>query len=531
MGNQAVLSVARGADQVTGVVAAAYGPRGRNACIQPALDVPRLSSQGSEIAKDILLPEQIDNAGCYIAKEAIRKMNERVGDGGSSAAIVLQALLQAGYRNLAAGANPQMLRRGLLRAGDAAAGAVDLYRRDALSQKDILSVARSAGGDDTAGDIVADVVAQIGVRGMIRVEDSQLPETTVETTSGLFFDKGYLSSAFINNDRDRCVELERPMVLLYGGDLTEFKEIHPLLEYCARKKRALLILAKDVKGEALRGLVINVKRGVVAAAAVSSPGFGPKRERNFQSLEVLCQGRVFHPDSGISLPSCGIEICGHVDKAIIHKSETVLQGLPGLNSREAEQLREKYRRLMEEETKDYEKEAYEASLAYLSGGMAVIRAGGVSEIEMFDRKNRLENAVKAVRSATQGGVVPGGGVGYLLLAPAVEQVMEQLEGDERTGAAILKEALSAPLRQLAKNSGADPGEVLGRIVADGRWDAGYDFAGERYVSLLDAGIVDPAELVKAVIETAVSAASMILTVGAHVLGEEPKTMQTQDRGS
>lgn len=525
--NSAITGLLSGAYKVVDTAKVAFGPRGRSVCIQPPYDVPRPTNQGCEAIKDLKLSDPFENAGSRIARQAVEKVSEKIGDGGTVTAVLLEAMLRQGYKRINAGANPQFMKKGIQAACDAAIEAADRLSRE-IETGDVFHVAESAcDGDGELAGIVADVTARIGINGIIQVEDSQQSETTVESTSGIMFDKGYLSSAFINNPEERSVVLERPYVLLYEGDLIHFSDIRHLLEMCARKRTPLLILAKDVKGDALRGLVINSSRGVVKTAAVSSPGFGQKRERNFRSLSVLCECPVINEQMGIDLSKSGTEVCGQIEKAVIKKDRTVLQGFPGAGSEQAERLRRQYAQLMNDATEDYEREGFEDSLAYLSGGMALIKVGGVSEMEMFARKNKISSAVKAVRAAQRGGVLPGGGVAYLLLTPAVDALIERLDGDVKTGAEIVRSALEAPLRQIARNAGEDEQVLVNRVREDPSGDFGYDFVKRKYVHMYEAGIIDPAELVRTALSVAGGAASIALTVGACVIGEESRTMQTK----
>lgn len=515
-GSEAARILIQGAGHMAAAIRKGYGPWGRSTCFRPPADVPRISNRVSEIAENINFDASPDNAGCYMVKQMLQRIKMKVGDGGTVAVVMLQTLLEKGYLSVSTGVNPMLLRRGIDKAAAVVADAIEDFSRE-MRAENIFQIALSAcGGERQDAEIVSDVVSQIGMDGFILVEDSQEAETRIETTTGLFFDQGYLSPAFINREIHQAVEMENPLVLLYEGDLSNFRDICHLLDICADQRRNLLILARDVKGEALQGLILNKMKGVVQSVAVSVPGFGTRRKENFRIFSALCQCPIFNPENGLALSDCGIEICGNIKKAVIGKRNTLLQGFPGAYSEETVRLRKKYSALVDSSDSEDEKDAFEESLAFLSGGMAVIHVGGVSELEMFTRKDRIESAVRAIRSARKSGIVPGGGVAFLRAQHAVEPLMQKLTGDERTGAWIVKQCLESPLRQLAENAGKNAGVLLDKIHEASELDFGYDFEKDVYTNMFNAGIVDSAEAVRYAVVLACSTASTALTAGAFV---------------
>jgi chaperonin GroEL len=517
-GMQARVAIAAGVSKTTDTVRATLGPKGRGVCYLPLYDVPRLATKGFELASAISLEDPFENMGASLAQQAAASVKLGVGDGTTTTLILADTIIKEGIRNIAAGVNPVLLRRGLEAARKVVLATLE---REALplDPGQIRQIVFTASGNDAViSDMVSTTYKGIGINGSIFIEDSQQAETTIVSTSGMLFDNGYLSPYFVNDTKKMAAVIEAPLMLVCEDVINDFKDMQPLLSEVKSAGASLLIIAKEVKGDALKGLSINAVKGVLKVAAVSCPGYGEKRELNFRSIAALCGAIVVGERTGAPLKECGMEVCGSAGKAVISKNNTIIQDFPGVESDGVKALRGQLAKRISKTKKDFEKEKLEESLSYLSGGMAIIKAGGVSEIEMFYQKSKLEDSVNAVRAAAEGGILPGGGIAYTMSVPELALLAVQLQGDEKIGALILQNALSAPLKQMAKNAHLDGDIILGNIRESKTNNLGYDFLKMEYSDLLEAGIIDPAKLVKTVIEVSTSMAAEILTVDVCIAG-------------
>ena len=505
--------VLRGAGALADAVRVTLGPKSKCVLIEKKWGEPIVCNDGVTIAKEVDLKDPEENLGAQVLREAATRTGEAVGDGTTTAILLAHAIFADGVRNVAAGASAIDLKRGLERALLVAVEALRKLSRPVKTKREKGQVAAiSAHNDPTIGELVADAVEKVGPEGAISVEEAKGTETALEVVEGMQFDRGYLSPYFVTDPAKMEAVLDEPFVLLYEKRIAGMKDLLPLLEQVAKMNRSLLIVAEDVEGEALATLVVNKIRGLLACVAVKAPGFGDRRKAMLEDLAVLTGGRVIAEEIGVKLENVNPEDLGRAKRAVADRENTTVIGGAGAKTAIAGRCDE-LRKQIKDATSDYDREKLEERLAKLAGGVAVIRVGAPSETELKSRKEAFDDAISATKAAIAEGIVPGGGLALLRCIEAVERQAETAEGDERTGALILRRALETPTRQIAENSAADGGVVVDRMRA-GAGNFGFDAARGEYVDLVEAGIIDPTKVVRIALENAVSVASVLLLTEA-----------------
>lgn len=506
-----------GMDKLADAVRVTLGPKGRNVAFDQQYDVPLVTNDGVTIAKQIELEDPFENMGANMIKTAAVKTNETAGDGTTASVVLAQAIVKEGIRNVVSGANPVILNRGIKAAVDTVLKKLDSFAIPVKDTEDIRHIARISGNNDPfVGDIVAEAFEKVGFNGVVTIEDSQQLETVLKYSNGVSIDNGYLSPIFITNDNNKSCELDHPYVLITDNRIKDFKTLVPILEAVAGQSASLLIIAQDVEESALQTLALNVQRGVLKACAIKSPGYGDTRKRNNKALGLMTGATVLTEDLGYKLEDCGLEILGRCDRAVIEKEHTVMTNPPGANSEETINMIHQIRDTIAVTKEDYELEKLNVTLALLQGGIALITVGGVSELEMFERKYRIEDAVNAVYASIAAGIVPGGGKALLLAAPSVDELIKTLDGDEKTGAQIVRRALEAPIRQIAENAGVDPSVVVDKVLNSSDANFGYNALTGEFTDLLKEGVIDPVKVIRNSLINAASVSELLLTTDVSI---------------
>ena len=505
--------ILRGATLLADAVRVTLGPKSKSVLIQKSWGAPIVCNDGVTIAKEFNLKDAEENLGAQVLRQAAEKTGEVVGDGTSTSTILAHAILADGVRNVVAGASAIDLKRGLDRATRAAVEALRTMSRPVKTKAEKAQVATiSAHNDPAVGALVADAIEKVGGDGVISVEESKTTETTLDVVEGMRFDRGFISPYFVTDAERMEAVLEDPFVLLCDHKIGALRDLIPLLEQVAKSSRPLLIVAEDIEGEALATLIVNQLRGVLKGCGVKAPGFGDRRKAILEDMAILTGAQVISDDLGLKLESVTLQQLGRAARVVADKENTTLIGSGGDRVRIDARIAQ-IRREIEKSTSDYDREKLEERLAKLSGGVAVIRVGAPTEAEMKSKKEALDDAISSSKAAIAEGIVPGGGLALLRCVDAVSREEAACEGDERTGAQILKRALEAPARQIAENSAVDGGVVVARM-AEGSGNFGFDAARKEYVDLVEAGIIDPAKVVRTALENAVSVASVLLLTEA-----------------
>jgi chaperonin GroEL len=512
--------VLRGAAQLADAVRITLGPKSKSVLIQKKWGIPLVCNDGVTIAKEMELEDPEENLGGQMLRQAAEKTGDAVGDGTSTATILAHAIYAEGVRNVAAGASAIDLKRGLERGLEAAVKALTSQAKTVGSRREKAQVATiSAHNDTTIGELIADAMEKVGEDGVITVEESKTTETTLDVVEGMQFDRGYLSPYFITDSSTMEAVLEDAYVLICDRKLGMLKDIIPLLEQVAKSGRPILFIAEDIEGEALATLIVNQIRGVLKNAGVKAPGFGDRRKAMLEDIAALTGGQLISEELGFKLEDVTLEQLGRAQRVVIDKDTATIIG--GAGNKDAIQGRiQMIRREIDKTTSDYDREKLEERLAKLSGGVAVIRVGAPTESEMKAKKDALDDAISSTKAAVAEGIVAGGGLALLRACPALDALATTCSGDERTGVQILRRALEAPTRQIAENSSADGGVVVDRMLASSG-NVGFDAARKEYVDLVEAGIVDPAKVVRMALENAVSVASVLLLTEA-TMTERPE---------
>ncbi|MFQ6130949.1 MAG: chaperonin GroEL [Armatimonadota bacterium] len=503
----------RGVNTVADAVKVTLGPKGRNVVLEKKWGSPTITKDGVTVAKEVELEEPNDNMGAQLCREVASKTNDDTGDGTTTATVLAQAMMKAGLKNVAAGANPMILKRGIDRAVDAVVA--DLKKRaiEVKTHDDIANVAGIAGNDVEIGEVIADAMDKVGKDGVITVEESKSLDTTLEVVEGMQFDKGYISPYFVTDAEAMEAVLEEPYVLVHEKKISSVADIIPLLEKVAKSGKPLLVIAEDVEGEALATLVVNRMRGILGTCAVKAPGFGDRRKAMLGDIATLTGGTYLSEDLGIKLENVELSELGQAQKVVVTKDEcTIVQGA-GTKEAIAGRIAQ-IRNQIEETDSDYDREKLQERLAKLAGGVAVIKVGAATETELKEKKHRFEDALSSARSGLEEGMVAGGGVALLRAARCLDDV--KAEGDELVGVKIVQKALEEPLRQIAANAGWE-GSVVVQEVARGKSQSrGFDARKEEYTDMVKAGITDPVKVVRSALENAASIASLLLTTEALV---------------
>ncbi|WP_138477408.1 chaperonin GroEL [Dyadobacter bucti] len=511
--------IKRGVDTLADAVKVTLGPRGRNVVIDKKFGSPSITKDGVTVAKEIDLKDPIENMGAQLVKEVASKTADSAGDGTTTATVLAQAIYSIGVKNVAAGANPMDLKRGIDKAVSVIVKDLESQKKNISTSKEIAQVATiSANHDEEIGQMIAEAMEKVGKEGVITVEEARGTETEVKTVEGMQFDRGYLSPYFVTNTEKMEADLERPYILISEKKVSSMKELLPVLEAVAQTGRPLLILAEDVDGEALATLVVNKIRGALKVAAVKAPGFGDRRKAMLEDIAIITGGTVISEERGFKLENATLEYLGTCEKAIIDKDNTTLVNGSG-NSEDIQGRVNQIKAQIENTTSDYDREKLQERLAKLSGGVAILYIGAATEVEMKEKKDRVDDALHATRAAVEEGIVAGGGVAYIRATAALEGFTGNNE-DETTGINIIRVALEAPLRTIVSNSGQEPSVVVAK-VKEGTGSYGYNAKDNVYTDLLEAGIIDPKKVSRLALENAASIAGLLLTTEC-VIADEPE---------
>src|SRR6266540_455778 len=510
----------RGVDILANTVKVTLGPKGRNVVIEKSFGAPRITKDGVTVAKEIELDDKFENMGAQMVREVASKTSDRVGDGTTTATVLAQAIVKEGAKAVAAGVNPMDLKRGIDRAIEALIGDIEQNSKKIPSNDEIAQVATiSANGDAEIGRFLADAMKKVGNDGVITVEEAKSLQTELEVVEGMQFDRGYISPYFVTNAEKMRVELEDPYVLVYEKKLSGLQPMLPLLESIVQSGKPLLIIAEDVEGEALATLVVNRLRGGLKVAAVKAPGFGDRRKAMLQDIAILTGGTMISEELGIKLESVTTNMLGHAKRVRIEKENTTIVNGGGKKA-DIEARIAQLKAEIEETTSDYDREKLQERLAKLAGGVAVIRVGGATEVEVKERKDRVDDAMHATRAAVEEGILPGGGVALLRASEVLKKIRTHND-DQKTGVEIVRKALSGPARQIALNAGEDGSLVVGKISEKDTYAYGFDAQSGEYGNLVSKGIIDPTKVVRTALQDAASVAGLLITTEAMV-AELPK---------
>ena len=517
-GVEARKALEAGVNKLANTVKVTLGPKGRNVVLDKKYGTPLITNDGVTIAKDVELDDNFENMGAQLVKEVATKTNDVAGDGTTTATVLAQAMIQEGLKNIAAGANPIILRKGMAKATEATVNAIEKMSQKVNGKEHIAMIASISAADEEVGNMIADAMEKVSNDGVITVEESKSMHTELELVEGMQFDRGYLS-AYMSTDMEKMVaNLDNPYILITDKKISNIQEILPLLEEIVKMGAKLLIIAEDVEGEALTTLIVNKLRGTFNCVAVKAPGFGDRRKEMLKDIAVLTGGTVVSSELGIDLKDATVDMLGRARSANVTKENTVI--VDGLGDKDQIEARvNQIKAQLEETTSEFDREKLQERLAKLAGGVAVIKVGAASEMELKEKKLRMEDALAATKAAVEEGIISGGGSAYIHCIPEVEKVYASLEGDEKTGAGVILKALEAPLRQIAANAGLE-GAVIVNQVKNSEVGHGFNALTEEYVDMVKEGIIDPTKVTKSAILNANSVASTILTTEAIVADEK-----------
>ncbi len=514
-GIEARNALVRGVDKLADTVKITLGPKGRNVVLGKKFGSPLITNDGVTIAKEIELECEAENMGAQLVKEVATKTNDAAGDGTTTATLLAQAFVREGMKNVTAGANPMIVRKGMKKAVDAAVAALVANSKKVNGSADIARVGTISAGDEVIGQLIADAMEKVTADGVITIEESKSADTYSEVVEGMQFDRGYLSP-YMATDMDKMETVyDEALILITDKKISNIQEILPLLEQIVQAGRKLLIIAEDVEGEALTTLVLNKLRGVFNCVAVKAPGFGDRRKEMLQDIAILTGGQVISSEIGLELKEASIDMLGRARQIKVNKEHTIIVGGAG-SSAEIQSRIGQIRNAIVETTSDFDREKLQERLAKLAGGVAVIKVGAATEAEMKEKKLRIEDALNATKAAVEEGIVAGGGTAYLNAIAEVQKLIDTVEGDEKTGVRIVVKALEEPVRQIAANAGFDGGVVVDKILTSGKAGYGFDAYNEVYCDMMAAGIVDPTKVTRSALQNAASIASVILTTESVV---------------
>ena len=514
-GEEARKAIERGVNQLADTVKITLGPKGRNVVLDKKFGAPLITNDGVTIAKEIELEDAFENMGAQLIKEVSTKTNDVAGDGTTSATVLAQAMINEGLKNLAAGANPMVMRKGIQKAAKAAVDAVKAASQPVSGSKDIARVGTISSGDEVIGTLIAEAMEKVSQNGVINIEESKTAETYSDVVEGMQFDRGYLSP-YMATDMDKMeAVIDDALILITDKKISNIQEILPLLEQIVKAGRKLLIIAEDVEGEALATIILNKLRGTFTCVCVKAPGFGDRRKEMLQDIAILTGGTVVSSELGMELKDTTLNMLGQAHQVKVTKENTVIVDGAGA-SEEIKARAAQISRQIETTTSEYDKEKLQERLAKLAGGVAVIKVGAATETEMKEKKLRIEDALNATRAAVAEGVVPGGGTAYVIASKAADALVATMEGDEKTGAAIVAKALKAPIMQIAANAGLEGAVILNNVYNSTSVTYGYDAANDQYGDMIQLGIVDPTKVCRSALENAASVASMVLTTESLV---------------
>ena len=523
-GAEARDALLRGVDKLANTVKITLGPKGRNVVLERKFGAPLITNDGVTIAKEIELECAAENMGAQLVREVATKTNDAAGDGTTTATLLAQALIHEGMKNVAAGANPMVLRKGIFKATEAAVEGLNSDAKTVSGRDDIARVGAISAGDENIGNLIADAMDKVTSDGVITVEESKSAETYSEVVEGMQFDRGYLSP-YMATDTDKMeAVLDDCLILITDKKISNIQEILPLLEQIVQSGKKLLIVAEDVEGEALTTLVLNKLRGTFTVVAVKAPGFGDRRKEMLRDIATLTGGTVVTSELGLELKDAGIAELGRCRQVKVSKENTIIVGGAGDKQAIADRVNQ-IRQAIEVSTSEFDKEKLLERLAKLAGGVAVIKVGAATEVEMKEKKLRIEDALNATKAAVEEGIVAGGGVALINVMSRVEALIEKLEGDEKTGAKIVLKALTAPMKQIADNAGLDGSVIISKIRESGKVGFGFDAYGEKFCDMLEAGIVDPAKVTRSALQNAASIASTVLTTESVVYDKKEEKPQ------
>ena len=513
-GAEARAALEAGVNQLADTVRVTLGPKGRNVVLDKSFGAPLITNDGVTIAKEIELEDAFENMGAQLVKEVATKTNDVAGDGTTTATVLAQAMVNAGMKNLAAGANPIILRKGMKKATACAVEAIGKMSQKVNGKEHIARVAAISAGDEAVGQLVADAMEKVSNNGVITIEESKTMQTELDLVEGMQFDRGYIS-AYMATDMDKMeAVLDNPYILITDKKISNIQEILPLLEQIVQSGAKLLIIAEDVEGEALTTLIVNKLRGTFNVVAVKAPGYGDRRKAMLEDIAILTGGTVISEEIGLELKDATIDMLGRAKSVKVQKENTVI--VDGCGDKNAIEDRvAQIKKALEETTSEFDKEKLQERLAKLAGGVAVIRVGAATETEMKEAKLRMEDALNATRAAVEEGIIGGGGSAYIHASKEVKKFADELEGDEKTGANIILKALEAPLYQIAKNAGLE-GAVIVNKVRESEPGTGFDAYNEKYVNMVEKGILDPAKVTRSALQNATSVASTLLTTESVV---------------
>ncbi len=514
-GEEARKALEKGVNQLADTVKITLGPKGRNVVLDKKFGAPLITNDGVTIAKEIELEDPFENMGAQLVKEVSTKTNDVAGDGTTTATLLAQAIIREGLKNLAAGANPMIMKKGIAKATATAIEAIKGNSQKVNGSADIARVGAVSSGDENIGKLIAEAMEKVGHDGVITIEESKTAETYSEVVEGMQFDRGYITPYMVTDTEKMEANLDDALILITDKKISNIQELLPVLEQVVQAGKKLLIIAEDVEGDALSTLIVNRLRGTLNVVCVKAPGFGDRRKEMLQDIAILTGGTVISADVGLELKEAQLNQLGQARQVKVTKENTTIVNGAG-SSEEIKARIGQIKSQIEVTTSDYDREKLQERLAKLAGGVAVIKVGAATEVEMKEKKLRIEDALNATRAAVEEGIVAGGGTAYLNAIPAVEKLMAEVEGDEKTGVQIIARALTAPVKQIAANAGIDGSVVLEKIKESGKTGYGFDAYNEVYCDMIPAGIVDPTKVNRSALENAASIASTLLTTEALV---------------
>ena len=514
-GEEARHALERGVNQLADTVKITMGPKGRNVVLDKKFGSPLITNDGVTIAKEIELDDPFENMGAQLVKEVSTKTNDVAGDGTTTATLLAQAIIREGLKNLAAGANPMVMKKGIAKATAAAIDAIKANSQKVNGTADIARVGTVSSGDETVGKLIAEAMEKVSADGVITVEESKTAETYSEVVEGMQFDRGYVTPYMVTDTEKMEAVLDDAIILITDKKISNIQELLPILEQVVQSGKKLLVIAEDVEGEALSTLIVNKLRGTLNVVCVKAPGFGDRRKEMLQDIATLTGGTVISSDVGLELKEATMDMLGKARQVKVSKENTII--VDGAGDSEAIKARtSQIRAQIETTTSDYDREKLQERLAKLAGGVAIIRVGAATEVEMKEKKLRIEDALNATRAAVEEGIVAGGGTAYVNAIPAVEKLLSETEGDEKTGVRIIAKALTEPMRQIATNAGIDGSVVLENVKKADKVGYGFDAYNETYVDMISSGIVDPTKVTRSALENAASIAATLLTTESLV---------------
>ena len=518
-GEDARKSLQKGIDQLADTVKITLGPKGRNVVLDKKFGAPLITNDGVTIAKEIELDDPFENMGAQLVKEVATKTNDAAGDGTTTATLLAQALVREGMKNVTAGANPMVLKKGIQKAVETAVNAVISHSQKVNGSDDIARVATVSCGDEVIGKLIAEAMEKVSADGVITLEESKTAETYTEVVEGMQFDRGYISPYMVTDTDKMEAVLDDALLLITDKKISNIQEILPLLEQIVQSGKKLLIIAEDIEGEALTTLLLNKLRGTFTCVAVKAPGFGDRRKEMLRDIAILTGGEVISSDLGLELKDTTMAQLGRASQVKVQKENTIIVGGAGSKEAIAERVAQ-IRSQIANSTSEFDTEKLQERLAKLAGGVAVIKVGAATEIEMKEKKLRIEDALSATKAAVEEGIVAGGGTALINAIPEVQKLVDNLDGDERTGAKIVLKALEEPVRQIAINAGVDGSVIVNTLLTSGKIGYGYDAYNETYVDMIPAGIVDPTKVTRSALQNAASVAAMVLTTESLVADQK-----------